>query len=1434
MNPSELLQFPTPGRHLLMVRGDTLEFKLSLAAPRKGTAWVRTNIGHAEVSRSEKIAAVRQNVPPLGEDWFDIAMRPIDERTFLARLPLTEVGHFEAKCFFLGKNASNPTWPPGPNTVVNVEPTDTCCGNIIYNAFVRQFGAAKAAAVPDPARQECIQALDAAGYTVIPESGKFRDLIKELDFILGTLGCRILQLLPVHPVPTTYGRMGRFGSPYAALSFAAVDPALAEFDHRSTPLEQFVELVDAVHAHNAKILIDIVLNHTGWAAALHRTHPEWLVRGPDGRIEVPGAWGVRWEDLTKLDYRHKDLWQYMAGVFLAWCRRGVDGFRCDAGYMIPAAAWKYIVAVVRQQFPETIFLLEGLGGPMAVTRELLDSVNFNWAYSELFQNYDRGQIEGYLPGAIAISETDGLCVHFAETHDNLRLASRSPRYARMRTALCALFCHQGAFGFANGVEWYATERIDVHGAASLNWGAAENQIDLIRRLNTILKAHPAFSCHTHLELIQQGGGNALALLRRHLPSGRELLVLANLDQENKNQVSWQASRTGIGQAACLDLVSGRSVRISRLKELAACGLEPGQVLCLTAEAADIDLVDATLGAHAALPEAIRQQRLRAKVLEVFVYYNGICDLADFDPEVSGASLQQDPVEFCRRLDPGGKVPGVIRWRFPQDTKREVMIPPDTFLLVQAAASFRAQVLEESRVLRFEESLRRADGTSFALLAPLPAPEDHRRLTLKMTLYDPDGCQHIEAPLLLLAEPMRATVRSCFKRSDLENGAALLLQTNGRGAMLRAPLRWAELRSRYDALLAANLNPEYPEDRRMLLARYRIWQVFQGYSQEIKFDCFHSFRLAPDSGGCWRFHVPAGQGQHTVLSVELEMTAGQNEVRMTVSRRPAAERPSRLRDDNPVRLIVRPDIENRGFHETTKAYTGPETLFPQAITAYPDRFVFAALPAYPLEVTASRGEFVREPEWQYMVHRALEDERGLDPDSDLFSPGYFRCELKGGERLELKARVADSGPQTGTAAAGPQPRSGVRSGQAAPPEPIERLKTALDQYLVRRADFKTVIAGYPWFLDWGRDALIFTRGLIAAGRTADARLILKLFGQYEENGTLPNMIRGADAGNRDTSDAILWFFTGCADLIETEGREAFLQEPCGYRTVRSILISAAQALVSGTPNGIRMDPDSALIFSPAHFTWMDTDYPAGTPRQGYPIEIQALWLAALALLIRIDAAGKANWRELAEKARASLMALFRLEEGYLSDCLYAQPGQGARQGERDDALRPNQLLAVTLGAVDDETTAGGILSACEELLVPGAVRSLADRPLKRALPIVHQGRLLNDPQRPYQGRYQGDEDRQRKPAYHNGTAWTWLFPSFCEAWAQVYGERARKTALAWLAGSSLLLERGCLGHLPEILDGDFPHTPRGCDAQAWGASEWVRVWLKLTAENHNPN
>jgi glycogen debranching enzyme len=1431
-----LIQDPTPGRRMLKFCGDTAVFTLILPQPQEGSAWVRTNIGQAKIIRREIVRQVEADETPLGRAWFDIPMKRIDRQTFRAELPLYESGHFEAKCFFLPQTGTTPIWPPGTNTVLNVDSADNCCANIIYNAFVRQFGPNKAGANhPAGPDQELITTLDKAGYAVIPPSGTFRDLIGELDFILGELGCRILMLLPIHPTPTTYGRMGRFGSPYAALSFTAVDPALAEFDHHATPLEQFIELVDAVHLRNARIFIDIAINHTGWAANLHESHPHWLVRGFEGKIQVPGAWGVSWEDLTKLDYSHQDLWQYMADVFLTWCNRGVDGFRCDAGYMIPVAAWQYIIAKVRHQYPDTVFLLEGLGGKISVTRDLLNTANLNWAYSELFQNYDRAQIENYLPEPIEIATSDGITVHFAETHDNPRLASRSQVYARMRTALCALFSDQGAYGFANGVEWYAVEKINVHNSPSLNWGAPANQVDWIRRLNQLLKTHPVFYGPTESRMIQENGGNHVVLRRRHIPSGRTLLVVVNLDDQNQTTAAWNPAAAGTSGSHFIDLLGQADIEISESDGRHACLLEPGQVLCLTQDESDRDMLRQLSGGPFWLPAPVELQRLRAKAFEVVSFYRGTGDLGDADPDRMAAQLQADPVSFCQTSNPLSSETRIVTWQWPRDLRRQVMIPPGHLLMLRADCAFRARLFDGRRTVASENCLEGADGSFFVLFLPPVPPETAKTMVLKLTIFEPDGSRHAQASLLALPEPARIRVKRVFQRSELLKNNLTFFETNGRGGMLRIPASWGRLTSRYDSLLAANINPDIPEDRWIMFSRCRAWLVFQGYSLALDANCLEAFAVNDDTGGTWHYHIPTGQGQDVLVTLGLNMVPDENCVQLTIYRRPDGGAAGRLEDGKPVQLILRPDIENRNFHQTTKAYLGAQDEWPRKVTGTSRGFQFTPDSGHHLRMQISTGEFIVEPEWDYMVHRAVDAGRGLDPDSDLFSPGYFTVFLEGDRQVTLTAEIIPA-PEARPWENIPGPRRSTdpfESGATGRSTPREILTRALDDFVVRRGELKSVIAGYPWFLDWGRDALIFVRGLIAAGKLDDARMILKQFGRFEQHGTLPNMIHADDAGNRDTSDAPLWFIQACGELIETEKADDFLEESCGGRTIRQILLSIGQAYRTQTPNGIYMDPDTGLIFSPVHFTWMDTDHPAGTPRQGYPIEIQALWVAALEILAAVDRKENRNrWRQLSATVQSSILNLFWSDDlGFLADCLHASSGQSAGQAVADDALRPNQLFAITLGAVGDRQICRRILAACEELLVPGGIRSLANRRVSHPIEIVHHNQVLNDPHHPYQGTYAGDEDTRRKPAYHNGTAWTWPFPSFCEAWALSYGSAGRDAALAWLSSGMRLLESGCLGHIPEIMDGNAPHNPRGCDAQAWGASELLRVWIKLTATDN---
>ena len=233
---------------------------------------------------------------------------------------------------------------------------------------------------------------------------------------------------------------------------------------------------------------------------------------------------------------------------------------------------------------------------------------------------------------------------------------------------------------------------------------------------------------------------------------------------------------------------------------------------------------------------------------------------------------------------------------------------------------------------------------------------------------------------------------------------LTLGTNGRGAMSRARVSWGRLESRYDALLAANLHPDFPVDRQVMLTRCRAWVVHQGTSQPIGPDSLSRLGFDYDSRSCWEYRVPVGRGRTVTLSVALELVPGENLLRLHFHRQRAADAPGALEDASPVRLILRPDVEDRSYHETTKAFAGPERSWPAAVAAGRQGFTFAPQPPRRLEVLCETGEFVSEPEWQYMVHRPIEARRGLDPDSDLFSPGWFRVSLNGGQTATLSAHA----------------------------------------------------------------------------------------------------------------------------------------------------------------------------------------------------------------------------------------------------------------------------------------------------------------------------------------------------------------------------------------------------------------------------------------------
>jgi glycogen debranching enzyme len=222
---------------------------------------------------------------------------------------------------------------------------------------------------------------------------------------------------------------------------------------------------------------------------------------------------------------------------------------------------------------------------------------------------------------------------------------------------------------------------------------------------------------------------------------------------------------------------------------------------------------------------------------------------------------------------------------------------------------------------------------------------------------------------------------------------------------------------------------------------------------------------------------------------------------------------------------------------------------------------------------------------------------------------------------------------------------------------------------------------------------------------------------------------------------------------------------------------------------------------------------------------------------VPQASQKKWQTLAIHATSSLEKLFWMEEkGWFADVLLGAPRVIAHDATVSDALRNNCLFAISLGLVTGVRAKRCVNAAQKYLVVPGGLRTLAPLPVKTPLPVARDGHLLNNPAEPYWPRYEGDEDTRRKPAYHNGTAWTWTFPSFCEALVRAwdFDPNAIATAKSYLSSSELVLNRGCLGQIPEILDGDAPHTQRGCDAQAWGVTETLRVWKWLNKlSNANP-
>jgi predicted glycogen debranching enzyme len=368
--------------------------------------------------------------------------------------------------------------------------------------------------------------------------------------------------------------------------------------------------------------------------------------------------------------------------------------------------------------------------------------------------------------------------------------------------------------------------------------------------------------------------------------------------------------------------------------------------------------------------------------------------------------------------------------------------------------------------------------------------------------------------------------------------------------------------------------------------------------------------------------------------------------------------------------------------------------------------------------------------------------------------------------------------------------------AKPPHPTPELILAADQFLIDRdRHTKTIIAGYHWFTDWGRDTMIALPGLcLATGRFSDAKQILRRWLAAASQGMIPNRFPdGTNEPEFNSVDAGLWLFIAIWRYREATGDEEFLCDEA-----LPVLRDAIDWLVRGTRFNIHVDLDGLLYAgaSGVALTWMDAivDGEAVTPRSGKPVEINALWYNALRIVAEL--AGDAGLAARADAVRESFEAAFWNRE---SQCCFDVVNPN------DASIRPNQIFAIALPfAMFDEARAEQIIRVCEsKLLTPVGLRTLApDDPRYR-------GQLIGDP-------------RSRDTAYHQGTVWPWLFGPYIDALLRYRGDAGRDAASSLVANMASHLADAGVGTIGEIFDGDAPHTPRGCIAQAWSVGELLRV------------
>jgi predicted glycogen debranching enzyme len=654
-------------------------------------------------------------------------------------------------------------------------------------------------------------------------------------------------------------------------------------------------------------------------------------------------------------------------------------------------------------------------------------------------------------------------------------------------------------------------------------------------------------------------------------------------------------------------------------------------------------------------------------------------------------------------------------------------------------------------------------------------------------------------MIQFAQPVCANLEKASKREWLE--------TNGLGGFASSTITGLNTR-RYHGLLMAATRP--PVGRMLLLSKLEETLVIDGQRFDLSvnqypntvhprgFQYLKSFRLDP-------FPVFTYEVKGIQIIKSVFILDGENSTVIQYEMQVSHDAPSCNLHTATCQLEIHPLVAFRDYHSTTHE-NGALNSYVEMQTNLASLTPYEGLPtlhiAHDADAIETSGHWYRNFEYQ------VERERGLDFIEDLFNPCVLKFDLTSRQRANL---IASTEVRNINEVDQYREREINRRRTITALTPVEndfvtQLTQAANQFIVARGSQKTVIAGYHWFSDWGRDTMIALPGLMYAMQSVEAaKSIVLAFAEFTDQGMLPNRFPDTDEDPEyNTIDATLWFFEAIRALVERTGDYEFVRT-----RLYDVLTDIIKWHIQGTRYGIKVDDDGLIMggVEGVQLTWMDAkvgDYVV-TPRHGKPVEIQALWYNALRVMQKFagcfdDKANEKLYGEMAETAKKSFGEQFWNEK---TGCLY----DVIHEDTKDGAIRPNQIFAVSLShmMLTPERAKRVVTVVERELLTPFGLRSLASGD-------AH-----------YRPVYTGDA-YSRDTAYHQGTIWAWLIGPFITAYVKVndQSKESRQVAAALLEGFREHLNEAGLGTVSEVFDADAPHRPGGCIAQAWSVAELLRT------------